>query len=258
MPSRITRREWGSGHVYDFDGTRVPGVTTIIGNALPKHALPGWYAKIAAQWAADHRDLWDALGPDAWVRQATAAPRDAANRAAERGRHVHTHALELLAGETPDVSDEALPFVEQAAKFLDDWEAKELLAERPCANSQYRYCGTFDLIARLRDGNVWLLDYKTGSGPWNSHALQAAAYAACDIVQLDDDHDAPMPKIDRCGFVMLREDHYYLIPLKADPARLVAYFYRCIDIAAFHKNTDGREPKWEWQGIPLKPEGVTT
>jgi hypothetical protein len=256
MTSRITRREWGSGHTYALDGQRVPGVTSVLNNALPKHALPNWYAKQAAFWAATHRELWETLGEDAWTREATAAARDEADRAANRGRAVHTHALELLAGETPDVTPDALPFVEQAARFLDDFDARALVAEMPCANTTYRYCGTFDVIARLSDGATWLLDYKTGSGPWNNHALQLVAYYACDIVQITEDEDRPMPKIDRCGFVMLREDHYQLIPLKADPVKMFPYFARCLDIAAFHTNTSGREPKWEWQGEPIRAGGA--
>jgi PD-(D/E)XK nuclease superfamily len=251
MASRIQRIARGSGHSYALDGVRVVGVTSVLNNALPKHALPNWYAEQTAAWASTHRELADALGDDAWARQATAAPRDAANKAANRGRDVHTHALELLAGSAPEVDPDALPFVEQAADFMRRWQVQELAAERPCGNTTWRYCGTFDLLARLSDGAVWMLDYKTGSGPFNNHALQLAAYAACDIIQIDPEHDAPMPKIDRLGFVMLRRDHWDLVPVKADPERLVKYFYRCMDIAAFHQNTSGREPRWEILGPPV-------
>lgn len=259
MASRIQRIEWGSGHRYAVDGERVPGVTSVLGNALPKHALPYWYAKQAAAWAVDHLELVTALGEEAWVKQATGAPQDSANKAANRGRDVHSHALALLAGEAPDVAPDALPFVEQAAHFLDRWGVRQIAAERPCANVRfpgYHYAGTFDLLAEM-GGAVWMLDYKTGSGPYNNHALQLAAYAACEFWQVDPDHDEPMPPIDRLAFVMLREDSWQVIPVKADHTRLVKYFYRCMDIAQFHTNTSGRDPRWEILGPPVSaPESV--
>lgn len=249
-PTRLRKRPWGSGHTYAWDGHRLPGVTSVL-NVMNKRALPDWYAKQAAGWAATHVDLLTALGDDAWVRQATAAPRDVANKAADRGRDTHSHAMALLSGETPDVAPDVLPYVEQAARFMDEWNVVEIAAERPCVNTQWRYAGTFDLVCKLRDGATWLLDYKTGKGPYNTHGLQNAAYSACDLFQIDDDHDAPMPHVDRLGMVMLRPDHYEVIPVTADPARLVAYFYRAMDLAAFDTNTSGQNPRWPIFGEPM-------
>lgn len=39
----IARRNHGRNHSYTVDGQKVPGVTTIIGNGLPKPALVAWW-----------------------------------------------------------------------------------------------------------------------------------------------------------------------------------------------------------------------
>ena len=67
-----------------------------------------------------------------------------------------------------------------------------------------------------------------------------------------------MPTIDKMGFVMLRRDGWDLIPVTGDQSVLAAYFFRCMDIAAFHKNTSGREPRWEILNGPLTPPGVAS
>src|SRR5690606_1778475 len=53
------RRNAGRGHYYvDEDGTRFDGVTTLLGEGLPKPALVNWAANTTADYAVDH---WDEL-----------------------------------------------------------------------------------------------------------------------------------------------------------------------------------------------------
>ena len=63
MPSEFTppnrRVNSGRGHRYvDAYGRKVPGVTTVIGNGVPKPALVGWAARTTAAYAIDY---WDEL-----------------------------------------------------------------------------------------------------------------------------------------------------------------------------------------------------
>ena len=55
----IKRRNYGRGHGYTLDGQKVPGVTTIISDGLPKPALMGWAAKTIAEYVADRLDQAD-------------------------------------------------------------------------------------------------------------------------------------------------------------------------------------------------------
>lgn len=231
MSSRLTISR--AGHSYAIDGQRVPSVTTIIGNATAKPALKWWAAREAAAWAATHRDLFDVLGEREWVDQAARAHDRTSRDKMARGTVVHGDARRLVAGEPVDVPDDRRAITEQAAKWLDAWDAHEIAAERPCFNVEHRYGGTFDVIARLRDGATWLLDWKTGSGPYTEQALQLAAYAACEAYQAESGDDVPMPHVDRMGFVMLSDSGADLVPVVADPARLFAVFSRMVGVSNF-------------------------
>lgn len=239
MSTRITKRRAGSGHGYAIDGTRVPSVTTILRNVLDKPALKQWAAKEAAAWAATHVDLLPAIGEASWIKQAANAHRETSGRKADHGTDVH-NVLQAVAafGEATDVPDDLRDKVTQGARFLDAWNVEPVAAERPCYNALWRYAGTFDLLATLTSGDHgtrerWLLDWKTGSGPWVEQALQLVGYAECESYQGTDGNDVPMPDVDRLGFVMLTDNEWELVPVVGDRAALWAYFQHARKLNAF-------------------------
>lgn len=254
MTSRLTTSR--AGHAYAIDGERVPSVTTIIGNAIHKRALMGWAAREAAHWAATHVDLLDPMGEADWIEQASKAHTKTSNKKAARGTDVHRDAEALLAGDAVDIPDDRLAITRQAVDFMDAWHVNAIAAERPCYNAEWQYAGTFDLIAELADGATWLLDWKTGSGPWPDQTLQLAAYAACPVYVDADGSDNDMPHIDRMGFVMLTDDGWDLVPVVADAERLFNVFTRMIGVSTFVQwttpNRDG-VARWPVVGEPVLP-----
>ncbi|HRE00728.1 MAG TPA: hypothetical protein PLV68_05480, partial [Ilumatobacteraceae bacterium] len=46
-------QNYGKGHGYFLDGEKVRGVTTIIGDGIPKPALLDWSAKMTAQFVVN-------------------------------------------------------------------------------------------------------------------------------------------------------------------------------------------------------------
>lgn len=232
--SRLTKRRAGSGHGYAIDGTRVPSVTTILRNVLDKPALRRWAAKEAAAWAATHADLLAAIGEREFIEQAASAPNRTSGRKADHGTDVHNVLLAVTAfGEATDVPDDLRDKVTMGARFLDAWGVEPIAAERPCYNATWRYAGTFDLLARLNDGSTWLLDWKTGSGPWVEQALQLVGYAECEHYQDTDGNDVPMPPVDRLGFVMLTDNEWELVPVIGDRAELWRYFQHARNLNEF-------------------------
>lgn len=211
MSSRLTVSR--AGHSYAIDGKRVPSVTTIISNATDKPGMVVSAAKLTAEWAAVHADLLGTLDESEWLKQASGHYRTQWRAKADRGTDVHTHTAALLRGEAHEVPTELRAVVEQAADFMDTWSVIEIAAERPCYSPQWRYGGRFDVIATLGNGPTWLLDWKTGNGPYVNQALQLVGYASAEFYQDELGNDHPMPTIDRLGFVMLTDDGWDLVPV---------------------------------------------
>lgn len=240
MTSRLTFSE--KSHTYALDGKRVPGVTTIIRNATDKPALPPAAAKETALWAAINTESLAGMGPDQWVRSASAAYRDVWNASAKRGTLLHEAARQLVRGdplqpadpETGEVwPDDVIRSAEQLAKFMDQWDAQPVLAERPVFHDAHHWAGTVDLVADLRDGRRWLLDYKTGKGVYPETSVQLAAYRHASHVQVLTDgepEDRAMPRVDRAGVVWVRPDGYELRPVRAD-ITVYQVFLRMIDVS---------------------------
>jgi len=144
---------------YLADGTIVPSVTTVLG-ILDKPGLPYWAWELGQQ-GLDYREV-----------------RDSAGRVGTIAHHlIACH----LKGETPDYF--AVPVeVERAQKCFEKylrWEKEHpispVMVETPLVSEEFRYGGTFDLLAEL-DSEFVLIDFKTGGGIYESMFYQLAAY----------------------------------------------------------------------------------
>lgn len=255
--TRIINR--GRGHSYELDGTKVPGVTTIIGDGIPKPALVGWAAGSVGDFVADRlkvvdghiladdvvddlveigakRDRpiprWQDTGKLPRVKLADGfkglpyADRDAAGN---RGTEVHKLAQQLAEGEEVTPPPELLGHVDSYLKFRDDWLPANELLELVVINRSRRYMGRLDLICDLEaapDLGTCLIDVKTNrSGPFGEVALQLAAYRYAETFLDDDGAEQPMPEIDTCAALWVRADGYDLYPYDCGPDQFRAFLY---------------------------------
>ncbi len=260
------RRNFGNGHGYYLDGEYLQGrgVTTILGNGLPKNGLQYWAAKEVATCAVDERDIWEPLAnrsrDAAWeyLKEAPFRDRDAAAR---RGTDVHRLAEQLQRGETVEVPDELVGHVDSYLGFMADFEPTDPICEGVVISRRHRYMGTFDLIATLER---WpggparvLLDVKTSrSGIYPEVALQLAAYRHAETYIDDPDghsEEVPMPEVDACAALHVRADGYDLLPVVAGEREFRQFLY--VDQVARFLGTF-KEPGWsaELLGEPLVPE----
>jgi hypothetical protein len=231
----IVRKNTAKGHYYvDTDtGERVPGVTTINGNGLPKPALLNWAGEATAEYAVDN---WDTLTPLSYserlkkIKGGRYEKRDAAGA---RGTKVHAMAERLLRHEQVTVPDELTGYVEACVRFLDAFEVRQEFIEAVVYSETHRHVGTVDLIADVRlpdmpeyahierdtDGfSRGLLDWKTSrSGIFGEVALQLVAYRRSEFLidpKLPDNAPAadrvlPMPEVDFTAGIHLRPDSSY-------------------------------------------------
>lgn len=190
------------GHRYTLDGTKVPGVTTLLSKGLPKPALPRWAAKTAAEYVADHLDVLNTL-PDresviATVKQSPWTQRD---RAAVQGTDVHAIAEKLIHGQEAEVPEHLAGYVDGYVRFLDEWQPTPLLTERPVASRKWWYAGTFDAIFRLTNGETLLADWKTSKGVYGEVACQLAAYRNAEFYIDPDGSEYALPEVDGLAVV---------------------------------------------------------
>jgi hypothetical protein len=223
--SATRRVDRGRGHTYLLDGERADGVTWITDNGIAKRALIDWAAKTTAGYAVDHWDELAEVGVAERLRTLEKSRFESLNKAARRGTDVHDMAHRLAAGEEVTVPDELRDLVDNYLRFAEEWEVRDVLAEAVVGNRKHRYMGTLDLIARLADGRLWLLDFKTsGSGIYPESALQLSAYRHAEFY-LDDDSEQPLPVVDEAACVWLRSDGYDLIPVDTSPETFRIFLY---------------------------------
>jgi hypothetical protein len=204
------------GHSYKLDGQKVDGVTTIIGNGIPKPALINWASKMAATFAADNLETLNALDRESIIELVKGSPWRERDAAARRGTEVHTLAEHLISDLEVTVPDELLGHVDSYLKFLGDFDVQQILTEAVVGHRAHRWMGTLDLIAQLKGGDIWLLDIKTTrSGIFGETALQLAAYRHAEFYLDSDGNEQPMLPVDKVGAIWVRADGYDVVPVDA-------------------------------------------
>lgn len=238
----IRRVNHARGHSYiDTDtGHKIPGVTTILGDGVPKKALINWAANATIDYAIDN---WAALSEktvSVRTKELSGARYAVKDAAANRGTQVHVIAEKLVTGARVAVPDELAGHVESYVKFLDEFDVRPILVEGLIWSPTHNYCGTLDLIADLLDPDDpepdpdlrrrarWLLDIKTNrSGIFGETALQLAAYRYADvwIDEDNDDAEVDMPEVERVGAIHVRANGYSLVPVEAGEVQHRMFLY---------------------------------
>lgn len=217
----IRRHDTAKSHYYkDATGQRVPGVTTIIGDGVPKPALINWAGNITAEYAVDRWEDLTGLKPAARLKRLQGARYEEKDAAARRGTEVHRAAEELLAGKSVKVPEEIAGHVEFYARFLDEFQVDPLHVEFSCISYRWGYAGTADLCARLvlpdKGPKTLLLDLKTTrSGVFGETALQLAAYRFAEAWVDDAGEEFEPVQVDYCAAIHVRGDGYDLVPVEA-------------------------------------------
>ncbi len=218
----IRRRNYGKGHGYvDANGLKIPGVTSIISDGIPKPALLKWAGDVTAEYAVDCWDELADMAPSVRLKTLKGARYANTDTAANKGTVIHRLAAELVMGRQVQVPDLLAGYVESYVRFLDEHDVEPVLVEATVVSHKHGYAGTLDLI----DGHR-LLDLKSSrSGIFGETALQLAAYRYADAYVDERGDEHPMPHIDWTGAVHIRADGYSLVPVEAGPEQFRAFLY---------------------------------
>ena len=161
-------------HQYSFSGVGpYPGVTGIL-DVLHKQALIPWAKRTVAEYAVSeylNGNLGRMIGTKGSAETAkhlASLPDYQKNTAASLGTAVH-HLADLLGRdrkplEAFGIREQALPYAQAAAAFLDDYGASNIISsEKMVINFSEGYGGTYDFLLRL-NGELWLCDWKSSRG----------------------------------------------------------------------------------------------
>jgi len=123
------------------------------------------------------------------ISNAKSAPKEIFDESGKVGSTSHQHINRFLLGhEDAEISDESIRDKVKARlngikKFC--YEHKVLIpddiiyTEKPIGSRIFRYGGTCDCKMKL-DGKITIVDFKTGSGPWDKDYRQISSYWAAD------------------------------------------------------------------------------
>ena len=141
-------------------GEKVVGVTTALG-ILAKPALIPW----AYKRGKDGLELYESR-----------------DKAANVGTIVHARIMAYYKGYeidnsniAPDVWEASNNSMKSFMEWAEPRDIKPEIIEEPMVSDGYGYGGTPDLYG-IMDGQKTLLDFKTGSGLYEEHFIQLAAY----------------------------------------------------------------------------------
>lgn len=267
---KIARKNNGRNHWYvdlDANNERVPGVTTIVGNGMPKPALLNWAGEATAEYAVDN---WDELAPlplTERLKKIKGGRYEKRDAASNKGTQVHEMAERLLAGEKVTVPDALVGYVDSCVRFLDDFQVRPVHVEAVVYSETRRHVGTTDLIADVllpdmpeyqhipRDADGFsrgLFDWKTSkSGIFGDVALQLTPYRFSEFLILPDDEVIDMPSVDFCAGIHVRADGYSFVPLLCDESVYRDFLY----VMQVARIVDGLR---ELVGEPIVPPTAST
>jgi hypothetical protein len=211
------------------DGTRVPGVTTILGRWKESGGLLQWAFQQGRNGAAslyDERDAAATIGTmahamcDACMRETSPAD-----------------ALETFRP-TAEQADKAHTALRAFGTWRGNYVSACESAETPLVSELHRFGGTPDFVIRQKDGLLAMADLKTSNGIYRDYLMQVAAYG---LVWNENHPDDPITG----GFHILRlgkespdfEHRYY--PELDGAAELFLLLRKAYDLDAVLKKRCG-------------------
>ncbi len=248
-------------HRYKLDGKWVPGVTTILG-VLDKPGLKKWAAQTVAEYVADNREAVGHLysaGRGPMVAALKEIPWQKRDDAADRGTQLHDFADHLLRGDEIDVPHDLAPVMDNAIRFLKDWQIEPLLIEECVASRAHSWAGKFDLVGRYvnprqpLDAGVGIFDWKSGKRIYESAAFQLNAYGHAEFHGENGD-ESPMLDLDiRAAFgVHIHAYDYAVHPLPYGP-KIYQEFLNIRETFEINKRAKGdwKTPGSGYVGLPV-------
>jgi hypothetical protein len=235
----------GKRHYPLSDGTLVPSVSTFLG-VLPKPALEKWKIKQVAEAAVKYKPQWEALPEEAAIDLLTGG-KLGSTKARDNGDTVHKILEDLFMGRQPDIPEGFERVVDVYERFTSDYEVKVLAVEPEVRSYSLLYAGSLDWIGWI-NGELVVLDWKSGAGLYGSTAYQLAAYAMADKIVINGE-EQEMPQVAGTMGCWVRRAGYALYPMAYDDDIKTV-------VRAARALYDRVDKDWKYRGKPINPNPI--
>jgi hypothetical protein len=179
-------KEYRRQHLYTVGEKEYPSVTkilSIIGGGKT-NALVVWARREALKMAKSeilgYMDAGKALthvALDELIQKADRQPDTIKGAAADIGTRVHTAIDCFISGKTPQLDADSERGFNNFMVWLRGQEYEIIAGDTVVASMDYGYGGRLDAIARDKNGDLVLLDWKTSNALRDEYPLQVSAYA---------------------------------------------------------------------------------
>ncbi len=254
------------GRYYHWEGKPYISVTNALTHGLPKPALMYWASWFVADHVADNLD--DVVGfaqkmdRGEFISYLKNLPFQYRDKAGDIGSLVHEIAeryvidpdsIDLSQVEDDVVQAKARQFVD----FMRTVKPDVYAIEGVVFNREHGYAGAFDFIFDINypDGMLagrFVVDVKTGSGIYESDALQQNGYTNGDFIAVGD-KEVPMPEVDGAFCLHLMKTKWKLIPVVTSPEAF-RVFLNALAIAKWN-HKDGLGGAKQSVGVPYLSSG---
>ena len=156
----------------------LPSVTTILGE-MYNYSLEDWKIKQAIKKTLQ-TPFYDAYTEDEYIKKIMCEYLEKADNAADFGSTIHNLIHRYCTGETPDLlqyDDNVVNAYDNTISWLQRNVKHVIASERTWTSKQFGYAGTIDLIAKMYDGTIAIIDFKTqGSRNGKLHSYPSFVY----------------------------------------------------------------------------------
>lgn len=159
------------GGYYYIPGYTKPfgSVTKIIGETIAKPGLRYWLQREAAKIAL--------ANPYLSVGEVMAQVRGISGKAMTRGLGVHIAIEDIIKGRVKKgYPKEIKGYIKAYKKFASEVPHRVVGTEKMVRSVRYHFAGTLDCIIKLKNGDLIIVDFKTGKRVYEESALQLVAY----------------------------------------------------------------------------------
>lgn len=177
-----------SNHTYKIDGRIIKDSISGCLKVIAKPALVGWAAGLAVDYIAARMYpgmVLDEIVIKDLVKGAKAAYRLKTEDAADLGTLGHKWVEDYLNAQANNkpvplfpVNPELRNIAETFLQFMRENNVEVISAEQKVYSKELDIAGTFDCLARF-NGELAILDWKTGSGIYPEYFLQMGGYDLC-------------------------------------------------------------------------------